>query len=145
MGLHNVLKIYHHRNIIIIIAENCSNSGKLNSLEYLFTLCLTMYLVNGAEPYCPRCPPPTEMLVAEISNSKQLWAHGWRRGKKCLRGGERFSCSSHIPCLPNIVQHYFKIQTSRSWLCMWSLWQPVAAWCLWKSKLHIKIFSSTFP
>lgn len=99
--------MYHLRNInmhnIVHTAQNCLNCNELYLVCHLLTLFWTIYLANRMQPYCPRWPPPMEMLVTGVNNQR-LWAQAGERagikadmiikekeGKKCIKGAVKCS------------------------------------------------------
>lgn len=48
----------------IHVTEKRRDCNRLYAVYHLLTLHLTIYLINGMEPYCPGRQPPMEMLVA---------------------------------------------------------------------------------
>lgn len=73
------LKFYSHcnSNIQSVHVVQC----RFYSMHHPFALCMTIYFASRLEPYCPRWPPPREMLMDEISNKQRkerkecFWGH----------------------------------------------------------------------
>lgn len=73
--------MYRHRDINmrnIHITENSLNCITLYLMCRTFTLYVATYLANRTERYCPKWPPPMEMVGTEFSN-KRLEARAGER------------------------------------------------------------------
>lgn len=52
----------------IHMSENCMKCIMFYSMYQPFILCPAIHLANWMDFYCPRWPPPADLLVAEGAN-----------------------------------------------------------------------------
>lgn len=80
--MHNIPRIYCHHDVKGGRFHMAENRNRLYSAYHPFTLCGTICLPNWMEPQCPRWPPPTETLLAEVrlvTWSTCMWVHGVKK------------------------------------------------------------------